>query len=104
MIPVLPAFAGHIPKGLIDVHPKISYTNQYWGGYGKNNLREQIKKVPRMGDKAFEQCAGFLRVRNSSNPLDNTAVHPESYTIVEKMAKDLNTSVSALIEKAAIRK
>ena len=54
-------------------------------------------KVPRMGAKAFEQCAGFLRIPNAKNPLDNTAVHPESYHIVEQMAKDLRCSVAELI-------
>lgn len=59
--------------------------------------RSELKKVPRLGPKAFEQSAGFLRVPDSTNPLDNSAVHPESYPIVEKMAKDLNTSVKELI-------
>ncbi|MFT3738048.1 MAG: Tex family protein [Breznakibacter sp.] len=59
--------------------------------------RAQLKKVPRLGDKAFEQCAGFLRVDIADNPLDNSAVHPESYPIVEKMAKDLDVTVKELI-------
>ena len=54
-------------------------------------------KVPRMGAKAFEQCAGFLRIAGGKHPLDNTAVHPESYCIVEQMAKDLGCTVSELI-------
>ncbi len=54
-------------------------------------------KVPRMGAKAFEQCAGFLRIPGAKNPLDNTAVHPESYHIVEQMAKDLKCTVDELI-------
>ncbi len=66
--------------------------------------RAQVKKVPRMGDKAFEQCAGFLRVRDAKNPLDNTAVHPESYHIVENMAKDLACDVKELIKNGAKRK
>jgi uncharacterized protein len=53
--------------------------------------------VPRLGDKAFEQCAGFLRIHDGDNPLDQSAVHPESYHIVEKMAKRLNVNVSELI-------
>ena len=57
-----------------------------------------------MGEKAFEQCAGFLRIRKARNPLDNTAVHPESYHIVEQMAKDLQASVSDLIEREDLRK
>jgi uncharacterized protein len=59
--------------------------------------RKQLLKVPRLGDKAFEQCAGFLRVKESSNPLDASAVHPEAYNVVAQMAKDLNTDVQQLI-------
>ena len=66
--------------------------------------RVQLKKVPRLGEKAFEQCAGFLRIREAKNPLDNTAVHPESYPIVEKMAKDASVSVAELIKNAPLRK
>lgn len=66
--------------------------------------RQQLKKVARMGEKAFEQCAGFLRIRSAENPLDNTAVHPESYPIVEKMAKDLNVKVPDLIAEPELRK
>lgn len=65
--------------------------------------REKLKKVPRFGDKAFEQAAGFLRIRDAKNPLDNSAVHPESYEIVEKMAKSLNTDIKELIENKEIR-
>ena len=64
---------------------------------GPFRSRRELKKVPRLGEKAFEQCAGFLRVPNGENPLDNSAVHPESYTIVEKMAKELQCSVKELI-------
>ena len=59
--------------------------------------RSELQKVPRMGTKAFEQSAGFLRIPEADNPLDNTAVHPESYHVVEKMAKDLKCSVQELI-------
>ena len=59
--------------------------------------RKQLHEVPRLGDKAFEQCAGFLRIHDGDNPLDQSAVHPESYHIVEKMAKRLNVNVSELI-------
>jgi uncharacterized protein len=59
--------------------------------------RTQIKDVPRMGTKAFEQCAGFLRVPDAKDPLDNSAVHPESYKVVKKMASDIGCSVSELI-------
>jgi len=59
--------------------------------------REDLKKVPRLGDKAFQQASAFLRIPNAKNPLDNSAVHPESYHIVEKMAKDLKVSTEELI-------
>jgi len=64
---------------------------------GAFKSRNELKKVPRLGAKAFEQCAGFLRVDVADNPLDNSAVHPESYSVVEKMAKDLGVSVKELI-------
>ena len=65
--------------------------------------RKALMKVPKMGAKTFEQAAGFLRVTNSDNPLDNSAVHPESYNIVEQMAKDLKCSVSDLMSHANLR-
>ena len=65
--------------------------------------RKALLKVPKMGAKTFEQAAGFLRVTNSDNPLDNSAVHPESYNIVEQMAKDLKCSVSDLMSHANLR-
>lgn len=64
---------------------------------GPFRSRKELKKVPRLGVKAFEQCAGFLRIPDAENPLDNSAVHPESYPIVEKMARDLHCSVKELI-------
>lgn len=67
--------------------------------------RKQIKKVPRLGEKAFQQAAAFVRIHNGKNPLDNSAVHPEAYPIVEKMAKDLKISINELIankEKIAL--
>lgn len=70
---------------------------------GAFHLRKELMNVPRMGVKAFEQCAGFLRIPQASNPLDNTAVHPESYCIVEKMAKDLKCTVSDLITNKELR-
>ncbi len=66
--------------------------------------RKALMKVPRLGPKAYEQCAGFLRIRNAENPLDETAVHPERYETVALMAKDLNASVSDLIKSAELRK
>lgn len=71
---------------------------------GNFTTRNQLKKVPRLGEKAFEQCAGFLRINNGKNVLDNSAVHPESYGIVEKMASDLQCTVKDLVEKEALRK
>ena len=64
---------------------------------GAFTSRAQLKKVPRLGPAAFEQCAGFLRVDGAKNPLDNSAVHPERYTVVESMAKDMDCSVGQLI-------
>ena len=64
---------------------------------GAFRSREALRKVPRLGEKAFQQCAGFLRVHGSANPLDNSAVHPEAYHIVEKMARDLKVSTAQLV-------
>ena len=66
--------------------------------------RKELLKVPRMGAKAFEQCAGFLRIAGGKNPLDNTAVHPESYHIVEQMARDLGCTVDTLIADKELRR
>jgi uncharacterized protein len=66
--------------------------------------RQQLREVPRLGEKAFEQCAGFLRIREASNPLDNTAVHPESYEVVSRMAKDLGVEVKNLVDDPVLRK
>ena len=66
--------------------------------------RKQLMKVPKMGAKTFEQCAGFLRIPDSENPLDNSAVHPESYVIVEAMAKDLKSTVAELIQNKELKK
>ena len=65
---------------------------------GDFTTRRQLMKVPKLGPKAFEQCAGFLRIPDGENPLDNTAVHPENYRIVEQMAKDNNCTVAELIK------
>lgn len=70
---------------------------------GAFHSRKELLKVQRMGAKAFEQCAGFLRIPQADNPLDNSAVHPESYAIVEKMAKDLKCSVADLIKNKELR-
>lgn len=78
-----PALAGNI----VDYRTEI-------GGFSS---REQLHKVPRLGAKAFEQCAGFLRIHGAENPLDNSAVHPECYHIVDKMAKDLGVETKDLV-------
>ena len=71
---------------------------------GAFNSRDELKKVPRLGAKAYEQAAGFLRIPSAENPLDNTAVHPESYFIVKKMAKDVNADIKDLIKDEKLRK
>nr|MBP8155422.1 helix-hairpin-helix domain-containing protein [Leadbetterella sp.] len=71
---------------------------------GKFKSRKELKLVPRLGEKAFEQAAGFLRIHGAENLLDNSAVHPESYHLVEKMAKNLNISLKQLIENQNLQK
>ena len=85
-----PALAGNI----------VAYRNQE-GGF---TSREQLHKVPKLGPKAFEQCAGFLRIHGAANPLDNSAVHPECYHIVAKMAADLGVSSKELVGNEALIK
>ncbi|NCC74464.1 MAG: S1 RNA-binding domain-containing protein [Sphingobacteriia bacterium] len=70
---------------------------------GAFKTRKDLLKVKRFGDKAFEQAAGFLRIKDAANPLDASAVHPESYGIVEKMAKDMNCTVNDLIQNKELR-
>lgn len=96
----------------VDVNTASPYLLEYVSGLGptlaenivqfrKENQgiksRKELKKVARMGDKAYEQCAGFLRIREGKNPLDNSSVHPESYSLVEAIAKSKNVSVGELI-------
>jgi uncharacterized protein len=71
---------------------------------GPFHSRNELKKVPRMGDKAFELAAGFLRIPDANNPLDNSAVHPEAYHIVQKMANDLNVNIPDLLKNENVRK
>jgi len=78
----------------------ITYRNEI-GGF---NSRNQLLKVPRLGGKAYEQCAGFLRVKESNNPLDASAVHPEAYAIVESIAKDLQVDIASLIGNESLLK
>ncbi len=75
----------------------------YRDEHGAFKNRADIKKVPRLGAKAFEQAAGFLRIRDAKNPLDRSAVHPESYAIVENMAKDMGSSVADLMHHRELR-
>ncbi len=75
----------------------------YRNANGAFASRDALKKVPRLGPKAFEQSAGFLRIRDGGNPLDASAVHPERYAVVEKMAADLGTTVKDLIGSASLR-
>ncbi|MDR0415197.1 MAG: RNA-binding transcriptional accessory protein [Prevotellaceae bacterium] len=72
--------------------------------HGAFASRKQLREVPRLGVKAFEQCAGFLRISNPQNPLDNSAVHPENYHVVEQMAKDVGCSVGDLLQDERLRK
>ncbi len=71
---------------------------------GKFKSRKELKKVPRLGEKVFEQAAGFLRIHGAENPLDNSAVHPESYHIVEKMAKDVKSDLKGFIKSEELQK
>lgn len=77
---------------------------EYRSKNGGFKSREELKKVAMLGPKAFEQCAGFLRVPNAANPLDNSAVHPESYHVVEAMAAKAGTTVPELIKNPSLRK
>lgn len=76
---------------------------EYRNKNGAFKRRNDLKKIPRLGDKAFEQAAGFLRIRNAEHPLDSSAVHPERYALVEKMAKDLNCNLHDLMKDAQLR-
>lgn len=77
---------------------------EYRNKNGAFKSREELKKVPRFGEKAFEQAAGFLRIHNAQNPLDSSAVHPESYHIVEKMASDQHCHIADLMQQEELRK
>ena len=89
-IPLLSYVSGIGPKLAENI---VNYREEN----GAFNSREELKKVPRLGEKAFEQAAGFLRIKNAANPLDDSSVHPESYSVVSKMAKDEGVKVSELI-------
>lgn len=94
----------HLLSSVSGLGPKLAQNIvDYRSENGSFSSRKELKKVPRMGDKAFEQCAGFLRIPKAANPLDNSAVHPESYKVVDKMAKDLQCEIIDLIKNADIR-
>lgn len=78
----------------------VAYRNQH----GAFKHREQLKKVPRLGEKAYEQAAGFLRIQGSDNPLEASGVHPERYTLVEQIAKDANATIRDLMTNEKLRK
>ncbi|MEH6764158.1 MAG: Tex family protein [Aequorivita antarctica] len=94
-IPLLSYVSGIGPKLAENV---VNYREEN----GAFSSREEVKKVPRLGGKAFEQAAGFLRIKNGKNPLDDSSVHPESYSVVSKMAKDVGVKVSELIGNKAL--
>ena len=71
---------------------------EYRSANGPFKSRKELMKVPKLGPKAFEQCAGFLRIRGAEHPLDNTGVHPERYQLVDQIAKDLGTTISSLLQ------
>jgi len=96
-VPLLSYVSGIGPKLAINI---VKFRNEN----GSFISRNQIKKVPRLGAKAFEQGAGFLRIKNAKNPLDDSAVHPESYEIVTKMAKDQKRSVLELMNNKQVLK
>ena len=92
----------------------LSYVSGLGSGLAKNIVeyrvengpfasRNQLKKVARLGPKAYEQCAGFLRIRNAKNPLDSSGVHPERYQLVQKMAQDLKCTVTDLVSDENVR-
>lgn len=103
----------------VDINTASKHLLMYVSGLGANiaksiikyrttngpfKSREEMKKIPLLGSKTFEQCAGFLRIRNADNPLDNSAVHPESYAVVEAMANTLHCTIQDLITQPSLRK
>lgn len=95
----------HLLSYVSGIGPSIAQSIvDYRDKNGPFRSRLELKKVKRLGDKAFEQSAGFLRIPDAENPLDNSAVHPERYALVEKMAKDIKRSISDIIKEESIRK
>ncbi|TAE32516.1 MAG: RNA-binding transcriptional accessory protein [Cytophagales bacterium] len=97
--------SAHLLRYVSGLGPQLAQNIvQFRAENGPFKSRDQLKKVPRLGPKAYEQCAGFLRIDGGKHPLDNSAVHPERYELVERMASDLNTTVADLIRKPDLRK
>lgn len=95
----------HLLSYVSGIGPSIAQNIvDYRAKNGKFKSRKELKKVPRLGEKVFEQAAGFLRIHGAENPLDNSAVHPESYHIVEKMAKDLKSDLKGFIKSEELQK
>ena len=95
----------HLLTYVSGLGPQLAqYIVDYRTEHGDFRSREQLKQVKRLGEKAFEQCAGFLRIPGADHPLDNSAVHPERYALVERMARDLRRSVTDLLADSEARK
>lgn len=95
----------HLLSYVSGIGPSIAQNIvDYRAANGKFGSRKELKKVPRLGEKVFEQAAGFLRIHGAQNPLDNSAVHPESYHLVEKMAKDLKTDLKTFLATEELQK
>src|SRR5574344_3002344 len=94
----------HLLRYVSGIGPSLAQNIvEYRTANGPFAARKELLKINRLGDKVYEQCAGFLRIPGAANPLDNSAVHPERYQLVEKMAKDVNITVSDLIADASKR-
>ena len=94
----------HILSYISGLGPKLARNIvAFRDNHGPFRSREELKKVTRLGEKAFEQAAGFLRIRNGAHPLDSSAVHPESYPVVHRMARDLGCTVTGLMRDESLR-
>ncbi len=94
----------HLLNYVSGLGPKLAQSIvDYRTENGPFSNRNELKKVPRLGAKAFEQCAGFLRIRNAKNPLDQSSVHPESYSIVKQMAKEVGCTIHELMDRKELR-
>ena len=97
--------SSHLLRYVSGLGPQLAQNIvEYRAQNGPFQSRDQLKKVARLGAKAYEQCAGFLRIDQAKNPLDNSAVHPESYAVVERMARDLKCTVTDLVKKTDLQK